>query len=235
MKTIDFSNLNEGDIEKILSIIRSLEIIFFFENQTLKVDDSNLELVKSVVDRFVNPGQPTVATITGFKFDFCRFLKSKLLLSFLALMLAVLTITILKSNVSVNSSKPSGKNNASESAQTTSSLNLKTQWWPSSFTGIPPFCTTFGSATCNQEFAYSEVPGARCPALTSGCAVIMIYSRIQCSNVYVELKLVDPFDTNLGFVNSVVSNMGPGETALVTLPWYVNGVDGYNFNEVSCT
>ena len=125
---------------------------------------------------------------------------------------------------------------SSEITQTTSDMKLKEQWWPSEFRGIPLLCESgLSSATCNQEIAFAEVPGSKCPVLASGCTNLMIYARVHCSKVYIEIKLVDPYYTNLGFANGIISNMVPEEIAFLNIPWFINGVTSYHFTEVSCT
>ena len=236
MKTFDISKLNESDIEKVLSIIKSLEIVFHYENRTLKVDDSNYEIVQSILNRFENSIQNAAEPTSRHELDLTRFVRQKLVVVISIIFVAAVVGVLLMGRISSNSLNPNGQTKRSEIAQTTSDINLKSNWWPSEFNGIPMLCdASFTSTTCNQAFAYAEVPNGKCPALASGCNMIMIYSRAQCSKVYVEIKLQDPYETNLGFANSVISNMGPGETAFLTIPWFINGVTGWQFNEVSCT
>lgn len=236
MKTFDMSKLAESDIDKVLSIIKSLEIIYDYENQTLKVDDSNYAIIQSVVNRFDDSNQLIAQPIARQRLNLIRFFRHKSALVVLLIIVAPIAAIFYVGRITSNSLNSNEQINRSEITKTTSSIDLKSPWWPSSFSGIPPLCVAaFSSSTCNQEFAYTEVPGGKCPPLASGCASIMIYSRNQCSKVYVELKLSDPYETNLGFVNSIVSNMGSEDTALLTLPWFINGVTGWYFNEVSCT
>ena len=236
MKTIDVSKLAECDIDKVLSIIKSLGIIYDYENRTLKVDDSNYPIIQSVVNRFDDSNQLVAQPIARRRMNLIRFFRHKSTLVVLLIIVALIAAIFYMSRITSSSLNSNEQINRSEITQTTSSIDLKSPWWPSSFKGIPSLCVlNFISSTCNQEFAYSEVPPGKCPALASGCAMIMIYSRNQCSKVYVELKLLDPYETNLGFVNSIVSNMGPEDTAFITLPWFINGVTGWSWNEVSCT
>ena len=236
MKTFDVSKLNESDIDKVLSIIKSLEIVFHYENRTLKVDDSNHAIVQNILNRFDHSIHVVAEPISRRELDLTRFFRQKLVVVVLMIFVAVVVAIFLMGRISSNFLNSNGQTKRSEIAQTTSDMNLKSQWWPSEFNGIPKMCVAnFTSSTCNQAFAYAEVPGAKCPALASGCTSIMLYARGQCSNVYVELKLIDPYETNLGFANTVISNMGPGETAFLTIPWFINGVTGWYFNEVSCT
>jgi hypothetical protein len=236
VKTFDVSKINESDIDKVLSIIKSLEIVFHYENRTLKIDDSNTAIVQSILNRFGNSIHDAAEPISRHGLDLTRFVRQKLVVVISMIFVAAVVAIFLIGRISSNSLNPNGQTKRSEIAQTTSDINLKSQWWPNEFKGIPPLCVAnFTSSTCNQDFAYAEVPGAKCPALASGCTSIMIYARAQCSNVYVELKLVDPYETNLGFANSVIRNMGSGETAFLTIPWFVNGVASWHFNEVSCT
>jgi hypothetical protein len=236
VKIFDISKLNESDIDKVLSIIKSLEIVFYYENRTLKVDDSNNAIVQSILNRFDNSIHDAAEPISRRGLDLTRFARQKFVVVISIIFVAAVVAIFLMGRISSYSMNPNGQTERSESEQTTSDINLKSQWWPNEFKGIPPLCVAnFTSSTCNQDFAYAEVPGAKCPALASGCTSIMIYARAQCSNVYVELKLIDPYETNLGFANSVISNMGSRETAFLTIPWFVNGVTGWQFNEVSCT
>ena len=236
MKIFDISKLNESDIDKVLSIIKSLEIVFHYENRTLKVDDSNNSIVQSILDRFDNSIHDAAEPISRRGLDLTRFARQKLVVVVSIIFVAAVVAIFLMGRLSSYSLNPNGQTKRSEIAQTTSDINLKSNWWPSEFNGIPMLCdASFTSTTCNQAFAYAEVPNGKCPALASGCNMIMIYSRAQCSKVYVEIKLQDPYETNLGFANSVISNMGPGETAFLTIPWFINGVTGWQFNEVSCT
>ncbi len=236
MKTFDVSKINESDIDKVLSIIKSLEIVFHYENRTLKVDDSNHAIVQSILNRFDYSIHVVAEPISRRELDLTHFFRQKLVVVVLMIFVALVVAIFLMGRISSNFLNSNGQTKRSEIAQTTSDIDLKSQWWPSEFNGIPKLCVAnFTSSTCNQAFAYAEVPGAKCPALASGCTSIMLYARGQCSNVYVELKLIDPYETNLGFANSAISNMGPGETAFLTIPWFINGVTGWYFNEVSCT
>ena len=236
MKTFDISKLNESDIEKVLSIIKSLEIIFNYENHTLKVDDSNHAIVQSILNRFDNSIHVAAEPISRSGLDLTRFIRQKLVVAVLLIFVAVVVASILMGRNSSSSLNSNEQTKSSEITQTTSDMKLKEQWWPSEFRGIPLLCESgLSSATCNQEIAFAEVPGSKCPVLASGCTNLMIYARVHCSKVYIEIKLVDPYYTNLGFANGIISNMVPEEIAFLNIPWFINGVTSYHFTEVSCT
>jgi hypothetical protein len=103
-------------------------------------------------------------------------------------------------------------------------------WLPEGFTKVSDVAS---KSNVKAGYQWTAAPESACEGAT-GCTAMTIIPAKACESLFVNLTIEDADGNNIGFTNSMATNVAKYQSAKMTFSTYVEGVQKFRIQEVSC-